>query len=451
MILLMTTAPPEKSPWGLAHRQPPLGLAFVAAAVEKAGFPVKMLDNYLMKKPIGELKEFLKELSPEIVAITCSSNTYNRCIETAKAIKEVLPSCIVVAGGWHPTCMPESVLKYPEIDYAVMGEGELGMVELAKHITKGAPDSDLASIPSIAYKKDGKVIQNKQKFIEDMDQIPYPARHLLPMDLYDRTIPYLDVTPVDTMAAVRGCPHNCNWCNSKGIWGQKCRGFSAARIVDEMNYIMDKYGTKGVYFLSDNFTFNKKNTMEMCRLIKERKLDIQWVCETGVDMVSRELLKEMKSAGCKTIFFGVESGSPQVLEKINRGIKVEQITNAFKLCKEAGLQTVGSAILGIPGETIKDMETTFKFLKKLDPDWHQFHIFIAYPGCSLYDEILQSGLYDRMEDFLLYVKTDEFDYASLLKIHRKFHGSFNKSPKRILRKIRKEGIISVSKKALNAL
>jgi radical SAM superfamily enzyme YgiQ (UPF0313 family) len=191
-----------------------------------------------------------------------------------------------------------------------------------------------------------------------------------------------------------------------------------------MELLKNTYGSKGIYFVGDNFTFNKKKTLELCSLIKERHLDMIWACETGVDMVSRELLTEMKSAGCETMFFGVESG---------------------------GLKTVGSFIIGIPGETLNDMNATFKFAQKLDPDWHLFNIFIPYPGCRLYDEIIAKKQYDYIEDFLAYVKTDEFDYQKLVEIHKRFHRNFNRTPKRVLRKIREEGIISVSKKALHAL
>src|SRR3972149_5959480 len=177
----MTTAPPEKSPWGAANRIPPLGLAYIAAVLEKEGFEVEILDNYMLNKPIEDVKLQVKKLNPEIVGITCSSNTYQRCVETAKAVKEVLPSCKVVVGGPHPSFMPDSMLQHPEIDYVVIGEGERAMVGLAKNICRTEIDSNIAAIPGIAYRHEGKIVKTAQKFIEDLDQIPYPARHLLPM------------------------------------------------------------------------------------------------------------------------------------------------------------------------------------------------------------------------------------------------------------------------------
>src|SRR3972149_1162696 len=439
----MTTAPPEKSPWGAANRIPPLGLAYIAAVLEKEGFEVEILDNYMLKKPIEDVKLQVKKLNPEIVGIGCSSNTYQRCEENAKAVKQVLPSCKVVVGGPHPSFMPESMLQHPEIDYVVMGEGKRAMLELAINIRKRASDSAFASIPGIAYNHEGKTVKNAQSFIKDLDQLPFPARHLLPMHLYFRAIDYLDVEPVTTMTVLRGCPYNCNWCNVKGLWGATCRAFGPARVVTEIDHLVKNYGIKGIYFMGDNFTINKKRTMQLCELIKESKLGIEWACDTGVDQISQELLKAMKAAGCRTIWFGVESGYPAILKKINRGITTQQVEQTIKLCKEEGVKTAVSFMLGIPGETVKDMKATYEFAKKIDPDWCHFNIFIAYPGCYLYEEILRDGLYDRLEDFLAYVKTEDFNYESLLETQRRFHRAFNRRPKRILRKIRREGPVNV--------
>jgi radical SAM superfamily enzyme YgiQ (UPF0313 family) len=153
----------------------------------------------------------------------------------------------------------------------------------------------------------------------------------------------------------------------------------------------------------------------------------------------------MKSAGCRTIWFGVESGSPHILEKLNKRISLQQVVQAFKLCREEGIQISSSFMLGIPGETVNDMKATFKFAKKLNPDWCHFNIFVAYPGSGLYDEVVEKGLYDRMEDFVAYVKTDDFNYDSVLKLQKQFHRDFHRSPRRILRKIRREGLLSILK------
>jgi anaerobic magnesium-protoporphyrin IX monomethyl ester cyclase len=334
-----------------------------------------------------------------------------------------------------------------EIGYVVMGEGERAMVELATHICKGENDGAIAEIAGVAYRHEGRIVKNAQRFISNLDEIPFPARHLLPMHLYDRSIEFLSVKPVDNMSIARGCPFNCAFCEIKQLWGTTCRTFSPPRVVEEISHMMTNYGTKGIYFINDNFTIRKKETVELCTLIRKNKLDIEWVCDTRADLISRDLLKEMKAAGCKTIWFGGESGSPRILKKLNKNVTLEQAEHALKMCREEGIQTACSFLLGIPGETADDMKATFKFARKLDPDWCRFNIFVAVPGSVLYDEVMQKGLYDRVEDFAAYVKTDDFNYESLLEVQKRFHRNFNKSPKRILRKIRREGFLSVLKKS----
>jgi anaerobic magnesium-protoporphyrin IX monomethyl ester cyclase len=441
----MTTAPPPHSPWGISGRLPPLGLLFVAGALEKADFEVQLLDNYHIRKPLEEVKQEVRRLEPEIVGITCGSVTYRPCIETAKAVKEVLPSCKVVVGGWQPSYMPESLLEHKEIDYLVRGEGEQAMVELATKISEGEDMSAIAKIPGVAFRHNGETVMTAPELIEDVDSIPFPARHLLQMSIYDRAAPYFDSKPMDHMNVVRGCPHNCAYCETKKLWGSRVRAFSPARVVAEIEDLGQNYGTRGVYFVGDNFTINKKRTSELCNLMRKERLDVEWVCDSRVDQVSRELLREMKAAGCRTIWFGVESGSPRILEKLNKKITMEQTVRTFKLCKEEGIQIASSFMLGLPGETIEDMKATFKFARKLDPDWCQFNVFVAVPGSALYREVIEKKLYDRTEDFVTYVKTDEFDYETVVKIQHRFHSTFNRSPKRILRKIRKDGLLTTMK------
>jgi len=339
------------------------------------------------------------------------------------------------------------MLVIPEIDYVVVGEGERAMVELATYITKGAKSKDILAIPGVASRYEGKIVKTTPKFISNLDEIPFPARHLLPMHLYNRVIEYLDVKPVDNMNIMRGCPFNCAFCETRQLWGKTCRSFSPGRVVEEIEHLISNYGTKGIYFINDNFTLRKQLTLELCALMRKKKLAIEWVCDTRVDTVSRELLREMKAAGCRTIWFGGESGSPRILERIDKGITLEQTENAFKMCREEGIQTACSFILGIPGETVDDMNATFKFARKLDPDWCRFNVFVAVPGSSLYEAVIRDHLYDRLEDFVAYVKTKDFNYDSVLEIQRRFHRNFNRSPRRILKKIKREGFLEVMKRS----
>jgi anaerobic magnesium-protoporphyrin IX monomethyl ester cyclase len=449
-VLLMTTAAPSNAPWYQGKKLPPLGLSYIAGALENTGFKVEMFDNYLLNKPIDEVKQLVARLNPEIVGITCGSATYRRCLETAKAVKETMPSCRVVVGGWHASYLPDSLLQQPDVDYVVMGEGERAMVELASHITAGKDEAALDGIAGIGYKHDGTVTKNPPKFIENMDEIPFPARHLLPMHLYDRAIEFLNAKPADVMSIARGCPFSCAFCETKKLWGNVCRTFSPERVMDEVRYMIEKFGTQGIYFINDNFTIKKKQTEELCDLLKKSGLDLEWACDTRTDLVNEELLEKMKKAGCQAIWFGVESGSPRILKRINRTITLEQTENAFRLCKKVGIRVACSFMLGFPDETLEDLEATRKFADKLDPDWCQFNVFIAYPDSSLYQEILQSGAYDRLAEFLLTVKNDEFDYSRLMEMQRCFFHEHNRAPKRVLRRIRREGMLNFVKRRLGS-
>ncbi len=446
-ILLMTTAPPEKDTWYHGKRLPPIGLMYVASALEKAGFTVQMLDNYLMNKPAQEFEQLIANLNPLMVGITCGSATFARCVETAEIIKKTKPECTVVVGGWHASYLPETLLAHPAIDYVVMGEGERAITQLAKALV----NDDLtqaSAVPGVACRGNSGTILNPSVFIENMDEIPYPARHLLPLEQYDRTIEFLDAKPADVMSISRGCVFNCGFCETRKLWGNICRGFSPQRVIGEIEDLMSRFGTKGIYFINDNFTLRKEKTKELCNLMIEKKLNLEWVCDTRIDLVDDELLSLMSKAGCKVIWFGVESGSEKVLQRIGRNTKPEQVKNAFKLCKKHGIKTACSFMLGLPDETLADMELSLKFAKKLDPDYCMFNIFIAYPDSKLYNEMLQSGKYTKLDDYLLSVKTDEFDFESLKAVQWRFFKSFHMAPRQIIKRAKREGVLTFAKRRL---
>ncbi|MCL1971023.1 MAG: B12-binding domain-containing radical SAM protein [Candidatus Bathyarchaeota archaeon] len=447
MILLMTTAPPSNAPWFHGKRLPPLGLMYIAAALEQAGHEVQMLDNYLMQQSTEEVQQLVLKLQPTIVGITCGSATYKKCVETAKAIKTVAPNCKIVVGGWHASYMPESLLETPEIDYAVIGEGERAITNLAEFILKedylGA-----SNVAGIACRSTTGVIKNEPCFI-NMDELPFPARHLLPLEKYDRNIEFLKAKPADVMSISRGCTFNCGFCETTKLWGNINRQFSPQRVIAEVNDLVNKYGTRGIYFINDNFTMRKNQTAEFCDLLIKSKLDIEWVCDTRVDLVNQEILEKMASAGCKTIWFGIESGSQKVLNHINRNITLEQIEEAFKMCRKAGIQIACSFMLGMPSETRDDLIASYRFAEKLNADWCQFNVFIAYPDSPLWREMLETGKYTQLDDFLYSYKTDEFDYDELMRIQKQFFRDYHRAPKRILQRIQREGVLNFAKRRLS--
>lgn len=446
-VLLMTTAPPEKDTWYHGKRLPPIGLMYVASSLEKAGFEVQMLDNYLQNKPLKEVKQLIADFSPSLVGITCGSATYKRCVETAAAIKEAKPDCTVVVGGWHSSYLPDTLLSHPEIDYVVMGEGERAMTKLADALIAG--DLEAASaVAGVACRGPDGNIRNPPVYIENMDEIPYPARHLLPLEQYSRIVEFLNAKPADIMSISRGCVFSCGFCETRKLWGNICRGFSPRRVIGEIEDLQRRFGTKGIYFINDNFTLRKEKTKELCRLMIERNLGLEWVCDTRVDLVDDELLELMSKAGCKVIWFGVESGSPKVLKRIGRNTTPAQVEEAFNLCKKHGIKTACSFMIGLPDETLADMEESLKFAKKIDPDYCQFNIFIAYPDSRLYNELLESGNYTQLDNYLLSVKSDEYDFESLKAVQWRFFKSFHMAPKQILKRAKREGLLKFAKSRL---
>jgi len=442
----MTTASPSNAPWFHGKRLPPLGLMYVAASLEQAGHEVQMLDNYLMQQSIEEVQQLVLKLQPSIIGITCGSATYKKCVETAKAIKQVLPNCKIVVGGWHASYMPESLLETSEIDYAVMGEGERAVTELAAFLIK-EDYSGASSVAGVACRGSLGVIKNKPNFV-DMDELPFPARHLLPLEKYDRNIEFLKAKPADVMSISRGCTFSCGFCETKKLWGNINRQFSPQRVMAEVNDLVTRYGTKGIYFINDNFTMRKNQTVEFCDLLIKSKLDLEWVCDTRVDLVNQEILNKMASAGCKTIWFGIESGSQKVLNHINRHITIAQIEEATKLCRKAGIQVACSFMLGMPSETKEDLMASYRFADKLNADWCQFNVFIAYPDSPLWREMLETGKYTQLDDFLYSYKTDEFDYDELMRIQKQFFKNYHRTPKRILKRIQREGVLNFAKRQL---
>jgi anaerobic magnesium-protoporphyrin IX monomethyl ester cyclase len=446
-VLLMTTAPPEKDTWYHGKRLPPIGLMYIASALEKAGYNVQMLDNYLQNKSIEEVKTLVATFAPSLIGITCGSATYKRCVETAAAIKEAKPDCAIVVGGWHASYLPDTLLSHSEIDYVVMGEGERAITQLADALIVG--DLKAASaVAGVACRGPEGNKHNAPVFIENMDEIPYPARHLLPMEQYNRIVEFLTAKPADIMSISRGCVFSCGFCETRKLWGNICRGFSPQRVIGEIEDLQKRFGTKGIYFINDNFTLRKERTKELCRLMIQKNLGLEWVCDTRVDLIDDELLELMSQAGCKVIWFGVESGSPKVLKSIGRNTTPEQVEEAFKLCKKHDIRTACSFMIGLPGETIADMEESLKFAKKINPDYCQFNIFIAYPDSRLYNEMLQSGNYTQLDDYLLSVKTDEYDFESLKAVQWRFFKSFHLAPKQILKRAKREGLLNFAKSRL---
>jgi magnesium-protoporphyrin IX monomethyl ester (oxidative) cyclase len=403
---------------------PPIGLAFIGAVLEKEGHYVKIYDDWLYNKGENSVIEEAKRFNPDVIGISVSSATFSISRNLCKSLKLEFGKPIIL-GGPYVTIMLEKSLLNTEADIGVIGEGEVTIVELISALEHNKP---LKDIKGILYKENGIIKQNKpREFIKDLDSLPFPAWHLLPMKDYhcDPVYPMnIEASPVYDLGTSRGCPSRCRFCSAYAIWGCTFRSFSVNRMIEDVKNLVDNYGAKGIFFKDDNFTANHERVNEFCRKIKEEKLDFKWICASRVNNMNTPFLKTMKDNGNEWQWFGPESGSQRVLDNLNKGITVEEIVNAAKYCKEAKVGASGSYMIGIPNvETFDDIEKTIKLQVKLYSKYNMYfwtNIFFGVPTSPIYEEIIKNKWYTKMEEGgICEVLTPDFNFEKLNKIRKK--------------------------------
>ena len=394
-------------PQDTQYPQPPLGLAMVAAVLEKNGYLVEILDLPTLGFSENSLPMIIRQEKPDAVGITAMTPTISSAVSVAKKVKETDSNVTVLLGGAHATILPEETLQNtPEIDIIVRGEGEQTTLELVKVLEEN-PGS-INQVLGITYKEGASIKSNPLRPpILDLDSLPFPAFHLLPVGKYRLHPPFGRRSPVMPIITSRGCPYRCIFC-SKSVFGKKYRSNSSAYVVDEIRLLNEKFGVKEIKFYDDVFTLDRKRVIAICRQLKEQGIDIPWTCETRVNLADSELLGVMKDAGCYMIEYGVESGNQRILNNLKKDITLGQAIEAFKLTHEAGIETVAYFMIGSPEETPQTIEETVEFVKKLDPDFVQFSITTPYPGTELYSLSVKHGYVPE--------KWDEYVYADLKSV-----------------------------------
>ena len=372
-------------------KAPPLGLAYIAALLERGGHKVKIIDTPTLEMGVNEWIREVKSWKPDIVGISMLTPLAPKGYTAAKLVKEELgDDVIVIAGGPHPTYMYMEALS-KGIDIVVRGEGEYTTLELVNTIEKhGFSKEALVNIKGIAFKHKGEItVTPLRPFIENLDELPWPARHLLPMDKY--TLLGKPIKIAHVMAS-RGCPYGCIYCITSYFWGRRLRFRSAKSVADEIEFLVNKYGVKQIVFTDDELTVNRRFVYGLVDELRKRGIDITFACGSRVDHVDKNLIKFLYDNGCVALYFGVESASQETLNRIGKKITIEQAERVFKWVKEVKGFATGSFILGFPWETLDDMKRTVEFALKLDPDYAQFTALTPYPGTPLYDFALKHGL-----------------------------------------------------------
>jgi radical SAM superfamily enzyme YgiQ (UPF0313 family) len=385
-----------------SHQHPPftpLGLGYLAAVLEKNQYEVDVIDCQVLKLSFEEFRSEIGKRQPNIVGITSTTLTYKSALRIAKIAKEVCPNCTTLLGGSHVTFWDDKALQECScLDVVVRKEGENTLLELVQKLKVGKSFHDVIGI---TYRKDGKIARNPDRpYIENLDDLPFPAHHLWPLA---SLLKYGSVIfPVMTS---RGCVFWCEFCTAVRMFGRRYRMRSPKNVVDELEFLHKTYGAHQFTFYDDAFTVDQQRTAEICEEIKNRKLKIEWDCETRVDMVTKELLLKMKEAGCMAVWFGVESGAQNVLDAMKKGISTAQTIRAFKWAKEVGLMTVAGVVFGFPGETKETIWETIKFIERISPQDVGYYIATPYPGTPLYDFVKESG-WLKVTDF------DKYDTAT---------------------------------------
>lgn len=373
---------------------PPLGLLCLASVLKKEDFEVSILDQPAQGLSLKETLNWIKRENPDVVGFsTLTSSGRNAALISEKA-KENNPNLIVVFGNHHATFNASRILrKYPSVDIIVRGEGEKTIVKLANCLEN---NRNLEDVRGISFRENREVISTPdQTLIEDLDSLPFPERNLIDVD-YHCIIAGANVAPkkFTSIISSRGCAYGCRFCSCAKLAMNKWRYRSANSTLDELQ-ILANDGYKQLIFVDDSFTMNPKRVKQICKGIKKEKMDIEWICEGRVDNCSYDMLRDMVTAGCKVLYFGIENANQRILNYYNKQITPRQSEKAVKKARKAGIDVIiGSFVLGAPDETREEIQNTIKFSNRIPIDLPQYNILGAHPGNDIWSEFVSKGFID---------------------------------------------------------
>lgn len=394
---------------------PPMGLGYIASVLESMNIEVNILDclirgwnhedevdGTLIRVGLSdaEIEKYIKDFNPDIVGINCQfSRQYKIYHHMFSLVKKILPECITVAGGPHATVCPKEVLQDSACDYILMGEAEDSFKELISNIDNG---KSISSIDGLGWKENGTIhINEKKKWITNLDTLPFPAYHLMNLDMYfglpssHGTRHKARFSPIITS---RGCPAKCTFCSALKVWGNAYRFRSIENVLSEMRLLKDKYGIEELMFEDDNVTANLKRARELFNGMIREKFNFVWDTPNGVGVWSldNDTLDLIKEAGCVRLNFPVESGSQNVLDNIiKKPLKLDRVKSLLKHCHKIGLDCGMFLVIGMPGEKIEDMWKSIKFAAECGCYTPHISVATPYPGSELFKTCSLNGYFSR--------------------------------------------------------
>lgn len=367
-------------------QDPPLGLMYIASVLEARGVETSITD--LAGLPEDRWAERLERA--DVYGITCYTATLSHSVKLADLIRARYSGGRIVVGGAHPSALPAETLALGCFDCVVKGEGETGMLEALERIEAGSAERIVSSRPTM-----------------DLDTLPFPARRLVDVFSYSRSVAGRKAT---NMITGRGCPYRCSFCY-KGLYGDKFRLRSARNVIREAEEIVDIYGIKAIHFLDDIFTIDRERLREI--LDAFRTMDIHFRCNSRVDLYAAEEFESLYRGGCREIAFGIESGSQTILDRINKRNTVERNRLAILNARRAGIVTKAYFVVGLPGETPETIGETRRFIEETRPDKISIYTFVPYPGTPIWNDPGSFGIAITDTDFDDYYIIDAEGYGGV--------------------------------------
>lgn len=416
---------------------PPLTLAYTAAVAEHAGHRVSLFDAVALDWGPAHTVDRIVAGAPDAVGVLTATPSIQDDLAMATAVKARRPEATVLLLGSHATMFHEDALRNSRADGVVRGEPEYTVTEICDRLSAGAR---LDGVEGLTHRWRAEVLVERPRAdIADLDALPFPARHLLPMDVYQSAV--MGIKPFTTILASRGCYYTCTYCPYPVGQGKEWRARSDANVVAEVEHVVREYGVREILFRDPLFTADRRRAVRIANAIRDLALPVIWRCETRLDLIDEEIVAAFAEGGCRWINFGVESASDQVLDNVTRRrIPVEKMERIFRACRRHGIETMAFLIFGLPGETRDTAEESINLALRLDPDVAQFTAATPFPETAYYHHVRAQGL--LQEDWSLFtsrsavVGTESLTPEDLDAIIRRAYRRFYWRPSYLARRAR---------------
>lgn len=416
----------------------PFSLASLSAYLKPEGYEILIYDADHAEKPINmsstdllqvyhkylegikdlqhpiwaEVESIIKDFKPDLIGITYMSTKMGSVNNITQIAKQLYPNVPIVIGGAHPSILYASTLKQTQADFVVLGEGEASFAELIQYIQEG--NINYENIRGIAFRgEDGQIVKTPPRpLINDLDSLPFPDRD----SLYR-----LDKYRPDDLGMImtsRGCPFNCTFCSS--LWERRTRFRSISNIVEEIEYLIEKYNVQNIYFKDDTFTANRKRILSFCDTLMQKKIKINWECLTRIELIDEELILRMREAGMFNLKIGIETGSERLLSATNKNLSLQEIRRGAAILNRLGEKWSAFFMLGYPDETEAEMQQSWDLIEEIKPTYVSMSILVPYPGCDIYYDLEKAGVLNENTDWNLYDPFSLYANSSLVFDKEKF-------------------------------